>query len=109
MNETTKAPDRTPAAIELAGSMTLTAWRKAVGISRTTAWFWRRSGKLKVVYRYGRAYVTAEENRRFLKDDGAMVKERSARKHKNSGLESAGSVDSNFAGARGGAARSRRQ
>ena len=52
--------------LELAGAMTLTEWRKAAGISRTTAFYWRRSGKLKVIYRYGHAYVSAEESRRLL-------------------------------------------
>lgn len=55
-------------AIELTGAMELTAWCKNFGVSRTTAWNWRRSGKLKVIYRYGRAYVSAEESRRLLPD-----------------------------------------
>jgi hypothetical protein len=71
MNGVTHTLDGTPAEIELAGALTLTAWRKAFGISRTTAWHWRRSGKLKVLYRYGRAYVTSEESRRFYRGDGA--------------------------------------
>ena len=54
--------------LELAGAVTLEEWRKAADISRTTAWYWRQSGKLKVVYRYGRAYVSAEESRRVLAD-----------------------------------------
>jgi len=55
-----------PIGLELAGAMTLTEWQTAAGISRTTAFYWRRSGKLKVIYRYGRAYVSAEESRRLL-------------------------------------------
>ncbi|HEY1801918.1 MAG TPA: helix-turn-helix domain-containing protein, partial [Terriglobales bacterium] len=52
-------------AIELAGAMELMAWCQTFGVSRTTAWNWRRSGRLKVIYRYGRAYVPAEEIRRL--------------------------------------------
>lgn len=63
------APAKT-AGLELAGAVTLTKWRKAAGISRTTAFYWRRSGKLKVIYRYGRAYVSAAESRRLLTEDG---------------------------------------
>jgi hypothetical protein len=55
-----------PPGLELAGAVTLTEWRKAAGVSRTTAFYWRRSGKLKVIYRYGHAYVSAEESRRLL-------------------------------------------
>jgi hypothetical protein len=52
-------------AIELTGAMELMAWCKTSGVSRTTAWNWRRSGRLKVIYRYGRVYVTADETRVF--------------------------------------------
>jgi predicted site-specific integrase-resolvase len=45
--------------------MELMAWCQTFGVSRTTAWNWRRSGRLKVIYRYGRAYVPAEEIRRL--------------------------------------------
>jgi hypothetical protein len=55
-----------PAELELAGAVRLEEWKKTAGISRTTAFYWRRSGKLKVIYRYGRAYVSAEESRRLL-------------------------------------------
>jgi predicted site-specific integrase-resolvase len=52
--------------VTLAGAVPLKKWQKAAGVSRTTAFYWRRSGKLKVIYRYGRAYVSAEESRRLL-------------------------------------------
>jgi hypothetical protein len=55
-----------PIGLELAGAVSLKKWQKAADISRTTAFYWRRSGKLKVIYRYGRAYVSAEESRRLL-------------------------------------------
>lgn len=58
--------DKSLPAIELAGAVELEAWRKANGICRTTAWNWRQTGKLQVIYRYGRAYVSAEQSRRLL-------------------------------------------
>ena len=54
---------------DLAGAVPLAEWQKAAGISRTTAFYWRRSGKLKVIYRYGRAFVSAEESRRLVAHD----------------------------------------
>lgn len=62
--------------LELAEAVTLTEWQKVAGISRTTAFYWRRSGKLKVIYRYGRAYVSAEESRRLLAAGGKAPLER---------------------------------
>ena len=70
MNEIIKTPDGPPAETDLAGAVTLSAWMQQVGISRTTAWLWRRTGKLKVIHRYGRAYVTAEESRKHIRGDG---------------------------------------
>ena len=49
----------------LAGGMNLTAWRKAVGISRTAAWSYRKTGRINVVWRYGRAYLTAQAIKKF--------------------------------------------
>jgi hypothetical protein len=74
MNVESGAPNESLPAIELAGAITLEAWRKAAGLSRTSAFLWRRSGKLKVTYRYGHAYVTAEENRRILSEVGSKVR-----------------------------------
>jgi hypothetical protein len=60
--------------MELAGAIPLETWRKSIGLSRTSAFLWRRSGKLKVTYRYRHAYVTAEENRRILAEVGPKVR-----------------------------------
>ena len=95
-------------AIELAGAIPLEVWRKSYGLSRTSAFLWRRSGKLKVVSRYGHAYVTAEESRRQFTEAGAK-QEHSARKQENSGSECAGSVCSISGGRAGAAARCRRR
>ena len=65
MNEESSTPSGSLPAMQLAGAMPLTAWRNAFGVPRTTAWEWRRSGKLNVIYRYGRAYVPAGESRRI--------------------------------------------
>ena len=56
--------------IQLAGGMRLDKWRKSVGISKATAWRWRKEGKLKVVWRYGLPWVTAETIQDFFTDDG---------------------------------------
>lgn len=60
------AVEPSPAELELAGAVPLKQWQKTAGISRTTAFYWRRTGKLKVIYRYGRAYVSAAESHRLL-------------------------------------------
>jgi predicted site-specific integrase-resolvase len=65
------APESVPP-IELTGAMELTAWCKTFGVSRTTAWNWRRSGRLKVIYRYGRAYVPADEIQRQKAKQGVV-------------------------------------
>ena len=56
--------------MDLVGGMRLDAWRKIVGLSRTTAWRYRKEGKLPVVVRYGIAYVTADTIRNFFTNDG---------------------------------------
>jgi hypothetical protein len=53
---------------ELAGAMRLSKWAKALGVSRSTIYRWRKTGKLKIVRRYGIAFVTVDENRRFWAD-----------------------------------------
>ena len=80
MIEKSKSSSGSMPAMQLAGAMPLTAWRKAVGVSRTTVWNWRQSGKLKVIYRYGRAFVSAEENRRLFGSAGSGMNERTAGK-----------------------------
>jgi hypothetical protein len=57
--------------IQLAGGMKLEKWRKIVGISRTTAWRLRKTGRLPVVIRYGTAFLKAETIRNFFTDDGS--------------------------------------
>lgn len=66
---------------ELAGGMRLARWRKVVGISRTTAWRWVKTGKLPVVYRYGIPFLTAKTMREFFVDDGS--KRRSPKRTSN--------------------------
>jgi hypothetical protein len=66
------APD--PSEQQLAGGMKLSKWAKLVGISRTSAWRFRREGKLPVVVRYGTAYVTAATIRDFFVGDGSKVR-----------------------------------
>jgi hypothetical protein len=55
--------------LSLAGAMRLSHWRKIIGVSRATAFRWRKAGKLKVVRRYGIAFVTAGEILRFWSDN----------------------------------------
>jgi hypothetical protein len=55
---------------ELTGGMRLELWRRAVGISRTTAWRLRKAGRLKTITRYGVVYITAAEIKEFFQDDG---------------------------------------
>ena len=57
--------------IQLAGGMKLDVWRKAVGMSRTTAWRLRKEGKLPFIVRYGSVYVTAETIKNFFTNDGS--------------------------------------
>jgi hypothetical protein len=87
MNEIIKTPDGPPAATDLAGAMTLSAWMQQVGISRTTAWLWRRTGKLKVIHRYGRAYVTAEEIQKHIQGGGLGRKKFTTQKSLTAELE----------------------
>jgi hypothetical protein len=56
--------------LQLAGGMRLSKWTKTVGISKMTAWRWRKEGKLPVIWRYGIPWVTAETIRQFFTDDG---------------------------------------
>jgi len=56
--------------MQLAGGMKLSKWIKLVGISRTAAWRYRRTGKLPVVVRYGVAYLTAATIQDFFVSDG---------------------------------------
>jgi hypothetical protein len=50
---------------ELTGGMRLELWRRAIGISRTTAWRLRKTGRLKTITRYGTVYVTAAGIKEF--------------------------------------------
>jgi hypothetical protein len=56
--------------IQLAGGMRMAKWIKIIGISKATAWRWRKQGKLPVVWRYGLPWVTAETIRQIFSDDG---------------------------------------
>jgi hypothetical protein len=55
--------------IQLAGGMRLSKWIKIVGISKMTAWRWRKEGKLAVIWRYGLPWVTTETIQKFFTDD----------------------------------------
>ena len=59
-----------PSDMQLAGGMRLSKWIKTIGISKMTAWRWRKEGKLTVIWRYGIPWVTAETIRQFFTDDG---------------------------------------
>lgn len=52
--------------------MKLSAWRKAVGLSRMTVYRLRKAGKLKTVTRYRQVYITAEGIRDFFVNDGTQ-------------------------------------
>jgi hypothetical protein len=56
--------------IQIAGGMRLAKWVKLIGISKMTAWRWRKEGKFPVIWRYGIPWVTAETIRQFFTDDG---------------------------------------
>jgi hypothetical protein len=71
--------------MQLAGGMRLSKWIKVVGISKMTAWRWRKDGKLKVVFRYGMAYVTADTIQKFFTDDGTAPQEPPCRRHSSAG------------------------
>jgi hypothetical protein len=58
--------------MQLAGGMRLSKWRKTVGISKMTAFRWRKEGKLRVILRYGILWVTAETIQNFFTDDGTV-------------------------------------
>ena len=62
------------AEMELAGGMRLARWCKLVGISRRTAHRYRKSGRLKVIVRYGQAYVTPQTIADFFVDDGSETR-----------------------------------
>lgn len=55
--------------ISLVGGIRLSKWRRQVGLSRTTVWRWRKSGRLPVVMRYNVAFLSAETVKRFFSDD----------------------------------------
>lgn len=57
----------------LAGGMRLGKWCKQVGISRTTAWRWRREGKLRVIIRYGMVFIPGSEIKRFWEQEQPSV------------------------------------
>ena len=59
------------AQMELAGGMRMSKWCKIVGISRTSAWRLRKSGRPPVVMRYGVPFLTADTIKRFFSDDGS--------------------------------------
>jgi hypothetical protein len=56
--------------MQLAGGMRLSTWRKAIGISKMTAYRWRKKNKINIIWRYGQPWVTAETIRNFFTDDG---------------------------------------
>jgi predicted site-specific integrase-resolvase len=58
---------------------------KVVGISKTTAWRWRKDGKLKVVFRYGKAYVTADTIQKFFTGEGTAPQQLPCRRTSSAG------------------------
>jgi hypothetical protein len=55
--------------ISLVGGIRLSKWRRQVGLSRTTIWRWRKSGRLPVVMRYGVPFLAAETVKSFFRPD----------------------------------------
>lgn len=72
-----------PSDLQLAGGMRLSKWIKIVGISKMTAWRWRKEGKLDVGWRYGLPWVTAETIQKFFTDDGTAPRRRPCRQTPN--------------------------
>jgi hypothetical protein len=60
MNEKQKAQNQEQQTAWTPPLMSLSRFRKQVGVSHVTAWRWRRAGWLKAVNISGRQYVTAE-------------------------------------------------
>src|SRR5215471_8728316 len=60
-----------PQELELAGGMRLSRWCAITGINPRTARRYRLAGKLKVIVRYGQAYVTPQAIAEFFVDDGS--------------------------------------
>jgi hypothetical protein len=68
--------------MQLAGGMRLSKWSKVVGISKMTAWRWRKEGKLPVIWRYGLPWVTAETIQKFFTDDGSAPRRAPCRQNR---------------------------
>ena len=83
--ETTQVSRPQHPEMQLAGGMRLSKWIKVVGISKMTAWRWRKDGKLKVVFRYGMAYVTADTIQKFFTDDGTAPQQPPCRRSSPAG------------------------
>lgn len=49
------------------GLKPLSRWWEENGITRATAWRWRRDGLIDTINIYGRQYITHEEEERFLR------------------------------------------
>jgi hypothetical protein len=74
MEHSNYSPTTLNSTLELAGGIRLSRWCALTGISPRTARRYRNAGRLKVIVRYGQAYVTSQASADFFVDDGSATR-----------------------------------